>query len=107
MLKSVYRFFSSKYKTLHADYAVDFVPRYGHGLPPHKELYAIINENRTSYKSFIENALAKARHASKLTGLPALAGAFSLLAINPISPSIGNPLPPSRPTETPNETNRF
>jgi hypothetical protein len=57
MLKSVYRFFSSKYKTLHADYAVDFVPRYGHGLPPHKELYAIINENRASYKSFIENAL--------------------------------------------------
>lgn len=57
MIKSFYRFLSSKYKTLHADYAVDFVPRYGHGLPPHKELYSIINANRAEYAGFIDNAL--------------------------------------------------
>ena len=57
MIKSLYRFLSPKFKTLHADYAVDFVPRYGHGLPPHKELYEIISKNREEYVSFIESAL--------------------------------------------------
>ncbi len=57
MLKSFYRFLSPKFKTLHADYAVDFAPRYGHGLPPHKELYDIINTNRSEYEAFIDHAL--------------------------------------------------
>lgn len=57
MIKSLYRFLSPKFKTLHADYAVDFVPRYGHGKPPHKELYEIISKNRSEYVSFIESAL--------------------------------------------------
>ncbi len=57
MLKSIYRFLSPKFKTLHADYAVEFSPRYGHGLPPHKELNEIISKNRGEYETFIENAL--------------------------------------------------
>lgn len=67
MIKSVYRFFSSKYKTLHADYAVEFKPRYGHGLPPHSELYEIINSNREEYKDFINKALTykEALHSIK------------------------------------------
>ncbi|MCC6702080.1 MAG: class I SAM-dependent methyltransferase [Fluviicola sp.] len=67
MIKSVYRFFSSKYKTLHADYAVEFKPRYGHGLPPHSELYEIINTNREEYKDFINKALTykEALHSIK------------------------------------------
>lgn len=70
MIKSLYRFLSPKFKTLHADYAVAFKPRYGHGLPPHPELYAIINENRALYAAFIEGTLAfkKAIHGIKKTG---------------------------------------
>lgn len=70
MLKSIYRFLSPKFKTLHADYAVDFVPRYGHGKPPHKELYDIINANRTEYAAFIDHALtyAEAIQQIKPTG---------------------------------------
>ena len=57
MIKSLYRFLSPKFKTLHADYAVDFVPRYGHGLPPHKELNEIISANRDVYSGYIDLAL--------------------------------------------------
>jgi hypothetical protein len=32
------------------DYPVKSVPRYGHGKPPHPELYKMINRNRTSYR---------------------------------------------------------
>ena len=33
------------------------VPRYGHGKPPHAELYKIINRNRAEYRSFLEKTL--------------------------------------------------
>ncbi|MEJ6505656.1 MAG: class I SAM-dependent methyltransferase [Crocinitomicaceae bacterium] len=37
---------------------MEFKPRYGHGKPPHKELYNLINANRESYQSVIEKALS-------------------------------------------------
>jgi Methyltransferase domain len=49
MLKNIYRFLSPKFQTLAMEYKVNFKPRYGHGLPPHKGLQAIINENRADY----------------------------------------------------------
>lgn len=70
MIKSLYRFLSPKFKTLHADYAVDFSPRYGHGLPPHKELYEIISANREEYAVFIRSSLqyVDAIHAIQPSG---------------------------------------
>lgn len=70
MIKSIYRFLSPKFKTLHADYAVDFIPRYGHGLPPHKGLYEIISANRSVYEEYVDKALSYKEnlHTIKRTG---------------------------------------
>ena len=58
MIKELYRFLSAKYQNLFLEYKVEFKPRYGHGKPPHKELYNLINANRESYQSVIEKALS-------------------------------------------------
>ena len=50
-VKSLYRFLSSKFQTIHLDYPVNPVPRYGHGKPPHAGLYKLINSNRDHYAS--------------------------------------------------------
>ena len=57
MLKSVYRFFSSKFQTIFLDYPVEFKPRYGHGLAAHPELLAIIDKNRNEYARFLNDCL--------------------------------------------------
>ena len=57
MLKKIYHFLSPKFQTLALEYKVDFKPRYGHGLPPHPQLYDIINANREDYKSILEKML--------------------------------------------------
>lgn len=49
MIKSIYKFLSPRFQNVFLDYKVDFKPRSGHGLPPDKLLYNIINENRTEY----------------------------------------------------------
>ena len=56
-IKSIYRFLSPKFQSVFLDYHVNFKPRYGHGNPPHKGLYEIINTNRTDYKEFINESL--------------------------------------------------
>jgi predicted O-methyltransferase YrrM len=53
MLKNIYRFLSPKFQNLAMEYKVNFKPRYGHGLPPHKGLQAIINENRADYAQIL------------------------------------------------------
>jgi len=59
-IKSVYRFLSPKFQSVHLDYKVNVEPRYGHGKPAHKQLYEIINQNRSVYeenlKSFMKYA---------------------------------------------------
>ena len=57
MIKSIYRFISPKFQNLFLDYPVKFEPRYGHGKPAHKELYAIINSHRAEYEVFLKNTL--------------------------------------------------
>jgi hypothetical protein len=39
------------------EYPVEFKPRYGHGNPPHKQLYDIINRNREIYKDYLTDTL--------------------------------------------------
>jgi hypothetical protein len=57
MIKQIYRFLNPKFQNLFMDYTVNFKPRYGHGLPPHNELYKIINGNREIYIKYLEKAL--------------------------------------------------
>lgn len=56
-IKEIYRFFSSRYQSVHLDYPVTPRPRYGHGLPPHPELYAIVNRNREGYAEVLQAML--------------------------------------------------
>ncbi|MCB0478298.1 MAG: class I SAM-dependent methyltransferase [Crocinitomicaceae bacterium] len=58
MIKELYRFLNPKFQTFFSEYKVDMKPRYGHGLPPHKELYAIVNTHRTTYQDLIAKALS-------------------------------------------------
>lgn len=60
MLKKIYRFLSPKFQTLAMEYKVKFKPRYGHGLPPHKGLYYLINENRAEYAQILRGVLTLA-----------------------------------------------
>jgi hypothetical protein len=56
-IKDVYKFFSPKHQSLFLEYKVNFRPRYGEELPPHTELYSIINANRKDYENILLNAL--------------------------------------------------
>ncbi len=57
MLKQFYKFISPKFQNLFLEYKVNFKPRYGHGKPPHTELYSIINSNRDEYKNILQKSL--------------------------------------------------
>lgn len=56
-LKSVYRYLSPKFQSVHLDYKVKAVPRYGYGKPANKYLYSIINENRQEYEKYLNDFL--------------------------------------------------
>lgn len=56
-IKQVYRFLNPKFQNLFLEYKVDFKPRYGHGKPPHAELYKIIDAHRATYKTLIGKSL--------------------------------------------------
>lgn len=49
-IKSVYKFLSPKFQSIHLEYKVNVKPRYGHGKPAHTLLYEIINHNRRMYE---------------------------------------------------------
>jgi len=57
MIQQIYRFLNPKYQNLFLDYKVDFKPRYGHGNPPHADLYTIINSYRVDYKDLLLKSL--------------------------------------------------
>ena len=56
-LKSLYRFISPRFQTVHLDYRVDPKPRQGHGKPAHSLLYKIIDDNRELYKQTLYDFL--------------------------------------------------
>jgi hypothetical protein len=56
-IKDIYKFLSPKHQNLFLEYKVSFKPRYGNSLPPHTELYSIINSNRDDYKVILNRAL--------------------------------------------------
>lgn len=72
-IKSLYRFLSPKFQSLHLEYKVVPKPRYGHGLPPHALLNTIIRLNRSEYRerlvSFIkyESAISTIKDSKEET----------------------------------------
>jgi hypothetical protein len=58
MMKQLYRFLHPKFQNLFLEYKVELTSRYGHGKPPHAELLQIIEQNRASYRAFLETALS-------------------------------------------------
>ncbi len=57
MIKDFLRFLSPRFQTLHLEYKVDMRPRYGHGKPPHPQLYDLIDAGRRRYEDLIDTAL--------------------------------------------------
>jgi hypothetical protein len=57
VIKDFYYFLNPKFQNLFLEYKVNFKPRYGHGLSPHKELCEIINSNRVQYSEILREAL--------------------------------------------------
>lgn len=56
-IKEIYKFLSPSFQKLFLEYKVNFKPRYGHGLPPHSELYTIIDSKRDEYNVLLKKAL--------------------------------------------------
>jgi hypothetical protein len=56
-LKKFYKFLSPRWQKLYMEYPVQFSPRYGHGKPPHGQLYTIIQANRQTYSDLLQEAL--------------------------------------------------
>jgi len=54
MLKSLYRFLHPRFQTLHAEYRVEFKPRYGHGLPAHTLLLTLIQNQTDTYLTWLK-----------------------------------------------------
>ena len=52
-IKNLYRFLSGKHQTLHMEYKVNMVPRYGHGKPPHEGLNNIISNGDKQYAEYL------------------------------------------------------
>ncbi len=52
-LRSLYRFLSPRHQSLFLEYKVAFKPRYGHGKPPHPQLYDQINAGRAVYEGLL------------------------------------------------------
>jgi hypothetical protein len=58
MLKQLYKTLSPKYQKVILEYKVFPKPRYGHGNPPNKFLYEIINKNRNGYSALLKEFFA-------------------------------------------------
>ena len=56
-LKKLVKFLSPRWQKLYMEYPVQFSPRYGHGNPPHCQLYTIIQSNRQTYSDLLQEAL--------------------------------------------------
>ena len=57
LIKNIYRFLSPAFQNLFLEYPIDFKPRYGHGLPPHPQLYHLIETNYPQYEGWIRKIL--------------------------------------------------
>lgn len=62
LFKDLYHFIHPRFQQLFLEYPVQFRPRYGHGLPPHRELYRLIDERRDVYRDLLGKALALKEH---------------------------------------------
>ena len=65
-LKSLYKFISNKYQTIHLEYKTVVKPRYGFGNPPHRLLYEKIDAHRHHYASLLQEILSLKNEVLKL-----------------------------------------
>lgn len=65
-LKSLYKFISNKYQTIHLEYMTEVKPRYGFGNPPHRLLYEKIDAHRLHYASLLQEILSLKNEVLKL-----------------------------------------
>ncbi len=56
-LKGIIKYVLPKYQTIFLEYKVNPIPRYGYGLPPHKNLFEIINSSRKVYIELLTHFL--------------------------------------------------
>jgi hypothetical protein len=56
-VRQFYRFLNPGFQNLFMEYHVKFEPRFGHGKPPHPELYQIIDSNRRKYDDLLNKSL--------------------------------------------------
>jgi len=66
MIKEIYKFLNPKFQKLFLEYRVNFLPRYGHGKPPHDLLFEIINANRNVYQTLLLKSLSYKNHIWKI-----------------------------------------
>lgn len=57
MLKSLYKFLSSRYQKVYLEYKVDNTPRYGYGKPSHQGILEILRKNEKIYQEFAEKLI--------------------------------------------------
>jgi hypothetical protein len=53
MIRYIYQLLHPRFQKLFLEYPVTMQPRYGHGKPPHKGLYTIIDRHRASYAALL------------------------------------------------------
>ena len=87
MIKQLYRFLSPKFQNLFLEYKVDFKPRFGHGLPPHPQLYQIVDAQRAQYRQWLKQAL---QHQAQLQQIRPAESSSSSAPIPPQDPSWNN-----------------
>ncbi len=61
------KFFLGREFPIFLDYPINPVPRYGHGKPPHKRLYELINGNCEVYKKYLNDFLGQRRAFLKIS----------------------------------------
>lgn len=57
LIKNIYRFLNPKFQNVFLDYKVEVKPRYGHGNPPHTQLFEIIDAHRNVYHNIVNESL--------------------------------------------------
>jgi hypothetical protein len=66
MVKSIYRFFSKRYQTVHLDYKVEPRPRLSESSPTFRLLYEQVNKNRLEYAELLSRFMNYSANLQKI-----------------------------------------
>lgn len=65
-IKSFLKFLSPKFQSIHLEYKVNPIPRYGNGKPPHSLLFDLINTHRNSYQNLLASFLSNSNKIQEI-----------------------------------------